>query len=279
MCCCSYFIPEDGDVEIHPNVFLAPKPRHAGMPPTLGEVKNSFPLPGRYHFRFKTALTPGGDREKNPMAVWMDCVDDRKPIPVWKNSVIAKVTRISVEEEDDDDDDEDFVRPAAAAARPATHRPAPVPAATPQQPPRRPAAEPLLDVFDGPHTTSTSSATTASSAAPTTVRSAPTSGAAGPPGNLFDAAPPPASLLDMDSPVYSTASSTANDFLGMTAPAPATPQQPVYGQPTHGFPPQQQQHQQQRQHHQQQQAGRPNAFNQYSQQQGPFGGLGTPWKP
>ena len=47
---------------------------------------------------------PGSDREKGAVAIWMDCVDDSEPVPVWQNSIIAKVTRISLE-----DDDVDYV--------------------------------------------------------------------------------------------------------------------------------------------------------------------------
>mmetsp|Transcript_8348 Transcript_8348/g.14604 ORF Transcript_8348/g.14604 Transcript_8348/m.14604 type:complete len:329 (+) Transcript_8348:110-1096(+) len=102
-----YFLPEDGDHEDTPNVFLSPKPSRPGYPPLLGQIKGSFPLPGSYHFRFKTALVPGTDRDKNALAVWMDCVDDSGPVPVWQNSIIAKVTRIGMDD-DDDDFDEDF---------------------------------------------------------------------------------------------------------------------------------------------------------------------------
>jgi len=94
-----YFLPEDGDREDTPNVFLSPKPNRAGYPPLLGQIRGSFPLPGSYHFRFKTALVPGTDREKDAVAVWMDCIDDSEPVPVWKNSIFAKVTRICVDEE------------------------------------------------------------------------------------------------------------------------------------------------------------------------------------
>jgi DIX domain len=112
----SYFIPEDGDSELQPNVFLAPKPRQQGYPPTLGQIKNSFPLPGRFHFRFKAPITPGADRDKGSMPVWMDCIDDSATVPTWKNAVVAKVTRIGVEDEDDDDDDDDadFHRPRSS---------------------------------------------------------------------------------------------------------------------------------------------------------------------
>mmetsp|Transcript_15159 Transcript_15159/g.36397 ORF Transcript_15159/g.36397 Transcript_15159/m.36397 type:complete len:324 (-) Transcript_15159:374-1345(-) len=106
-----YFLPEDGDNEDTPNVFLAPKPNRPGYPPLLGQIKERFPLPGAYHFRFKTALVPGTDRDKNAVAVWMDCVDDNSPVPVWQSSIIAKVTRIAL---DDEDFDEDFVGAGAS---------------------------------------------------------------------------------------------------------------------------------------------------------------------
>lgn len=97
-----YFIPEDGDHEDTPNVFLSPKPSRPGYPPFLGQIKGSFPPPGSYHFRFKTALVPGTDRDKNPVAVWMDCVNDSEPVPVWQNSIIAKVTRIGIDYSDEE---------------------------------------------------------------------------------------------------------------------------------------------------------------------------------
>lgn len=267
-----YFIPEDGDNELQPNVFLAPKPRQSGMPPTLGQVKSAFPLPGRYHFRFKTPLAPGGDREggKNAVAVWMDCVEDRQPIPVWKNTVIAKVTRVGVEDEEDDDDDDSDFGTSARASTASAPRPAPAPAAQ-QQPP--PPQEPMLDIFDGP--------------APAVTHSAPTS------NNLFDTPNPAsgASLLNMDAGGYHGAPShgAANDFLGMTS-TPSPHQQQYPGGQTPGYPPQQQQMQTPGYpHHQQQQQQRPpsaphsgnNAFDSFgnqqgNQQQGPFGNLA--WK-
>ncbi|KAL7489492.1 hypothetical protein ACHAW6_015116, partial [Cyclotella cf. meneghiniana] len=104
-----YFLPEDGDSEDTPNVFLAPKPNRPGYPPLLGQIKDSFPLPGIYHFRFKSALIPGSDRDKNAVAVWMDCVDDSEPVPTWQSSVVAKVTRVSAANVDDEYH-EDFAR-------------------------------------------------------------------------------------------------------------------------------------------------------------------------
>lgn len=119
-----YFIPDDGDTEDAPNVFLAPK-QQSGSPLKLGAIKSSFPLPGKYHFRFKTSLGSLPGATTSGLAVWMDCVDNSKPVPTFESSIIAKVNRISLEdeekdnffdkhdqfeeeEEEDDDSDEEF---------------------------------------------------------------------------------------------------------------------------------------------------------------------------
>eukprot|EP01083_Nonionella_stella_P056081 147874_1 len=109
-----YFIPEDGDTEDHPNIYLMPKPTQSGFSPRLGDIKDSFPVPGNYHFRFKSPLIPGTDREKGAISVWMDCVDDDQHVGVWRNTIFAKVTRINM---DDYDDDADFVRPTSVPTR------------------------------------------------------------------------------------------------------------------------------------------------------------------
>mmetsp|Transcript_1714 Transcript_1714/g.2361 ORF Transcript_1714/g.2361 Transcript_1714/m.2361 type:complete len:319 (+) Transcript_1714:111-1067(+) len=313
-----YFIPEDGDTETHPNVFLCAKSRNQGAPPTLGQIKNSFPLPGRYHFRFKSPLIPGGDREKGGMAVWMDVVNDQQPVATWRQAVVAKVTRLSIEEDDDDEDDDEFIERARSGAAPSTAAHAVPSSATRAVPPKQvtptvaagvsAAESPLLDVFDGP------SPNSAPPSAPTSVPSSAQSST----GNLLDVhttsqvphpTPAPASggsLLDMDAPAsYSTGgavggappSSAHNDFLGMTAGAPAQPpqqqrQQPVAAPPGTGYP--QHQHQHQHQHQQRPVAAAPtahmgaqqqqpprapssgNAFESFSSNQGPFGGL--EWK-
>lgn len=261
----SYFVPEDGDMEDFPNVFLAPKPRQQGQPPTLGQVKSAFPLPGRYHFRFKSPLVPGGDREKGSMPVWMDCVDDRQPVPSWRGSIVAKVTRLAAEDDEDDDDDEDFQRPPTATPAPAPPPAAraPPPAPTPAPPP----AAPPLDIFGGP--------------SPSSHQSAPSS------GNMFQSSPAPAPassgsgdlLGDMHSHTSygGTTGQVHNDFLGMTSP-------PTSG----GLTPQQQQQMQQQMYGSGNQRAPPrhsgsfDSFGGGSQgggsSGGAFGGLGTPWK-
>ena len=125
-------MPEDGDLESQPNVFLAPKARNPNMPPTFGQIRDAFPMPGQYHFRFKSALVPGTDREKSAMAVWMDVVEERQPVPTWRNGIVVKVSRISMEDDDDDDDDDHFGDVAPAHEQgPAPQAQTPVPRAPP----------------------------------------------------------------------------------------------------------------------------------------------------
>jgi hypothetical protein len=311
-----YFIPEDGDLEAQPNVFLAPKPRQQGYPPTLAQIKQAFPLPGRYHFRFKSPLVPGSDRDKGGLAVWMDCTDDRQPVPAWQSQIVAKVTRIGVEEEDDDDDDdEDFRRHDVAAASAATATPVqppppqqqkqqqqhPPPQQQQQRPPpqqqmhRTPAvaaapAAPSFDLFDGP-----THAPPAPQPASHTYSGS--SGSTGSMGGLFDThvtAPASSSsgnaaLLDMNYHQHPVASTAHADFLGMTS----APSPPVSGNlGGFGMQQQQQQHQQQQQlqqqrppppQQQQQQPMRSNgSFESFGSKSqgggGAFGDLGTPWK-
>jgi len=255
-----YFIPEDGDDEMHPNVFLAPKARQPGVPPTLLAIKDAFPLPGHYHFRFKSPLFPGADREKGAMAVWMDVTQDQQPVPTWKNSIVAKVTRLSMEEDDDDDDDDHhFHTPAASSAPPvqATHSHASSNVST--------GSGDHLDMFFD------------NQSPPPQQQQQHHHHQQHPPQqqgqpNLFDSHPTSApstggSLLDFGaSPAPAPAAHS--DFLGMTAPpSGGAPQQQQQQQ----RPPQQQHYQQQQQ--QQQQQGQ--SFRSYSQKAQPFGDLGS----
>lgn len=217
-------------------MFLAPKARQQGHPPTLLQVKQAFPLPGRYHFRFKSPLVPGGDREKGGLAVWMDCTDDRQPVPVWQSQIVAKVTRIGVEEEEeDDDDDEDFRRPqGTAAVGVPLSQSVPQPPAQPSvrsAPPAQPPA-PSFDLFgDGP-----------TSHAPPNPHPPVYSGSGSSmSANLLDTPMPSSggsSLLDMNYQQHSGPPPHA-DFLGMTS-APSPPVSGNYGGGGYGGMPQNQ---------------------------------------
>lgn len=238
-----YFLPEDGDEEGTPNVFLSPKPAQPGYPPLLGQIKGSFPLPGLYHFRFKTALVPGTDRDKHAVPVWMDAVDDSEPVPVWQGSIVAKVTRVGMEDDDDDEFDEDFARAesnfSSASVHSAPLKPAPEPAPVPSVQ----TSDSLLGAFDDPPAPAPAApaASSASSVHSSTE-------------NLLDVdhhTPAPASggsLLDMDhlgtSNSYrgsgaNTPTSDHNDLLNMAAPMPQQPAQQRPQPMQQGRPPQQ----------------------------------------
>jgi hypothetical protein len=315
-----YFIPEDGDEEMHPNVFLAPKAAQPGYPPLLGQVKDSFPLEGSYHFRFKAPLVPGGDREGSGsgsgsgsnMSVWMDCVDDSQPVRVWKNAILAKVTRIHVHDNsqhhdnnnnnnnnmmmgdmhlnddlEDSDDDPDFRGRGVSMTNP--------PISTNSAPPPRPSPPPtdhsLLGVFgEAP----------APAAAPSSRHSSRPSSTHSSQGDLLDVDPPSSmgrggghhdDLLGMSSTPASshgrpTTSHHHNEFMGLSsaaaAPAPnsyhATPQSSYAPRPTASVPPPLNHSSSNVSNSSASGVNNNNAFDSFGQSQGPFGGLGTPWK-
>ena len=192
------------------------------------------------------------------LVCWMDTVNDSQYVPTWKNTIIAKVTRINMDDDDDDDDDPDFAGRGVSATTP-THPAPPAASHVPRAPPQQissSGSSDHLDIFgDGPSTTS--STTTHSTAPPPPSHQhhhqppAPPSGTT---ANLLDGhhtAPHPAApssagsdLLGMDGfggPTQpAPATSAHSDFLGMTAPAPtttpaatATPSRPVQQQ---GYP-------------------------------------------
>eukprot|EP00581_Thalassiosira_minuscula_P006592 CAMPEP_0183703252 /NCGR_PEP_ID=MMETSP0737-20130205/1062_1 /TAXON_ID=385413 /ORGANISM="Thalassiosira miniscula, Strain CCMP1093" /LENGTH=313 /DNA_ID=CAMNT_0025929971 /DNA_START=91 /DNA_END=1032 /DNA_ORIENTATION=+ len=236
-----YFLPEDGDSENAPNVFLSPKPSRPGYPPLLGQIKGRFPLPGSYHFRFKTALVPGTDRDKNAVAVWMDCVEDSEPVPVWQNSIVAKVTRIGL---DDDEFSDDFSGASLPRAE-SNVSAASVPSAQPRVASETvsshsvQSSDSLLGAFDDPP-----------APAPAAPAASVTSSVHSSTENLLDVdnhPPAPASggsLLDMDhlgstnsfhgSGTNTSTTSDHHELLNMSAPMPS---QPNPGHPAQGARP------------------------------------------
>ena len=124
------------------------------------ELDSAFPMPGKYHFRFKSPLIPGTDREKGAVAVWMDCVDNDQHVGVGRNDIVAKVTNINM---DDEGESPGYANshghapspppvrrqtPAAAARRSAPSQPIPQPS------PAAAAAEgDILGVFEEPTAT------------------------------------------------------------------------------------------------------------------------------
>jgi len=85
-----YFIPDDGDDQAHPNVFKV-SGCESVKELSLGDMKRSFPVLGKYHFRFLQKI--GGTN----MSVWMDAVDESELVPHDDDGqVFAKVSRIGV---------------------------------------------------------------------------------------------------------------------------------------------------------------------------------------
>ncbi|GAB9470850.1 hypothetical protein Gpo141_00008083 [Globisporangium polare] len=81
----NYFIPEDGDSSDHLNV--VPLPRVEQL--KLQHVKKIFPLPGQFHFRFKTPF--------EGTYVWLDLVNDSDTVPDFNGLVISKIARVQRE--------------------------------------------------------------------------------------------------------------------------------------------------------------------------------------
>ena len=78
-----YVVPEDGDEFEHPNVYeltgaTGPKVR-------VGDVRKSFPLPGRFHLRFK--------RRVAGLVVWADAGDDLAVAPRFDGAILVKASR------------------------------------------------------------------------------------------------------------------------------------------------------------------------------------------
>jgi hypothetical protein len=84
-----YHLPSDRDDPEHPNAFQINK--HVEEI-TLQDIKENFPLPGKYHFRFKVRLG-----ESNS-SYWMDITDNSRIVPSFgPRRIIAKVLRLSWE--------------------------------------------------------------------------------------------------------------------------------------------------------------------------------------
>mmetsp|Transcript_987 Transcript_987/g.1242 ORF Transcript_987/g.1242 Transcript_987/m.1242 type:complete len:300 (-) Transcript_987:174-1073(-) len=78
-----YFIPSDGDDPDHPNVFSLHNPSSSLR---LHDIKQSFPLPGKFHFRFK--------KKFGSTHVWVDVVNEQQVVPQYEGQVVAKVERL-----------------------------------------------------------------------------------------------------------------------------------------------------------------------------------------
>lgn len=80
-----YFVPQDGDSEEHPNVFLIRKPPRSV---TTADITEQFPLPGTYFFRFK--------QQYGKSYVWLDGGEGTRTAPQYQGKVVCKVSRLAL---------------------------------------------------------------------------------------------------------------------------------------------------------------------------------------
>ncbi|CCI49594.1 unnamed protein product [Albugo candida] len=78
----NYFIPEDGDSSDHMNVVPLPAVDRL----ILKHIKEIFPLPGEFHYRFKTQF--------EGTYVWLDLTDGDDVVPSYNGNIVSKISRI-----------------------------------------------------------------------------------------------------------------------------------------------------------------------------------------
>ena len=83
-----YHILEDKDDPAYPNVFGVSESKKNIK---LSHIFQAFPLKGSYLFRFK--------HQHQGKIVWLDLPDTNSKIPLFKEKVVMKVTRVSWNEE------------------------------------------------------------------------------------------------------------------------------------------------------------------------------------
>lgn len=81
-----YYIPEDNEDPEKLNGFLVYKDVESIK---INDVKENFPLPGEYYYRFKFKF-----QNKN---VWIDFNNQDAALPKYEGKIIMKVSRISWE--------------------------------------------------------------------------------------------------------------------------------------------------------------------------------------
>ena len=80
-----YFVPEDGEDGSEMNAFPVYKKIEDVR---LTDIKEGFPLPGDYHFRFQHLFN-------HKMLVWLDLNNEGWQLPQVENQIIVKALRLS----------------------------------------------------------------------------------------------------------------------------------------------------------------------------------------
>lgn len=79
-----YYIPEDGETQTDLNTYGIPKSKDQV---TLKDIKNTFPLRGKYTFRFLTKY--------NKSNIFVDVLSEDENVPFAEKKVIVKANRIN----------------------------------------------------------------------------------------------------------------------------------------------------------------------------------------
>ena len=79
-----YYIPEDGESQTELNTYGIPKSKEQV---TLKDVKVTFPLKGKYAFRFLT--------KHNKANIFVDLLHEEDNVPLVDKKVIVKANRVS----------------------------------------------------------------------------------------------------------------------------------------------------------------------------------------
>lgn len=86
-----YYIPEDKEDQEKLNAFIIYKESETIR---IDDIKENFPLPGEYYYRFKFKF-----QNKN---VWIDFNNPDATLPKFENKIIMKVSRITWGDQEED---------------------------------------------------------------------------------------------------------------------------------------------------------------------------------
>lgn len=81
-----YFVPEDAESGKQFNCFIVRRPAESI---TLAQIREDFPLPGDYHFRFQYAY------QSSNCKIWLDLPSENSFVPQIDQEIRIKATRLS----------------------------------------------------------------------------------------------------------------------------------------------------------------------------------------
>ena len=79
-----YFVPEDGDTQTDLNGYGIPKMKEHI---TLKDIKSTFPLKGKYTFRFLSKY--------NKTNIFIDLLNEDDSVPITDKRIVVKANRVS----------------------------------------------------------------------------------------------------------------------------------------------------------------------------------------